>query len=277
MGCLLPAGPAGGSRALRWGLLGHDRLRVCSVGTKCCEHRADGAASSTPGHGAGEGAIPAAPGQGARPGLGARGGCSSQLRWVWCSARRRACTQVVAGGCRARGNPYSRREPVPEPLGRDAVGRAASCASCFVLWPGSTQWSCPGVYGGTGLSSAMEKPTAWLGHRLGAGSQPGALHGSAQGAALGGPRGTTPGWGPVPGGRQRPSCSCLASCRAAEVSFILKGKRIHIFPTNTNPNTNKFLSKCSRWRKLKAVSQADIRGAAFALTSSKGLCFIHQA
>lgn len=29
------------------------------------------------------------------------------------SARRRAGAHVAAGGCRARGNPYSRREPVP--------------------------------------------------------------------------------------------------------------------------------------------------------------------
>lgn len=71
----------------------------------------------------------------------------------------------------------------------------------------------------------------------------------------------------------RPSCSHpLLWSRSLIYS---EGKRIHISPTNRNPNTNKFLSKCSRWRKLKAVSQADIRGAAFPLTTRTALCFIH--
>lgn len=68
-----------------------------------------------------------------------------------------------------------------------------------------------------------------------------------------------------------PRCCCTV-----EVFIYSGGKSVCIPPTNVNPNTNKFLSKCSRWRKPKAVRQADIRGAALALTSSTGSCFIHQ-
>lgn len=93
----------------------------------------------------------------------------------------------------------------------------------------------------------------------------------------------------------RPTPSCARGCCSARgdaslaptsgsLPFPIK-RKFHLFckekpaplPSQHNPNTNKFLSKHSRWRKPGAVRQADIRGAAFPLTGSKGLCFIHQA
>lgn len=142
--------------------------------------------------------------------------------------------------------------------------------------------ACGGAVGGSGLRSGVgEAAQRGLGSRRELSQGQGSARSQARrfsparGTAAGGVPGGFLRWGPAPSLCAHPSRSHPSLWSQ---SFIYpEGRRIRISPTNANPNTNKFLSKCSHWRKLRAVSQADIRGAARAPTGSAGSCFIHQA